>query len=735
MKHFVRPSESYQRRLNPIGDAQQAYATFLIKHRPEMRDRVPAFIRKHLNTENGISMKMPRARVLVRQANGDRKMEVMRFDHFLSSAIKSKRILAPTLTVYENPSVKRSLIGEYLRDNLDKRKAAKHEMFVAEMAGDKIRRAIKNAEQNTLKIKNNSMSGAHSSPHTILFNKSSHSTLTSTCRAATSYGNANNEKFLMGNRHYYSPDIVQNNIISICTLSDLKAIEAVAQRYQLRTPTVDEVMACIKRSTDPYWRSDLHMGQIHATVQTLTDMERMAFMFVGDLYHTAQINPTMVRSFLGRLSLKATAPMHGSTPTEEQQADRKAWMKRVDSNLTSFVFMLCSKETDGRQLKDIPLESDDYGILAQTAKMSIETLDLFEDFIQAFWVTDNMPSSVYQMPSIVRQTAITSDTDSTIFTVQYWPKWFCGQADFTEESIAIAQVVVFFSAETIRHILAMFSANLGAETQEIHRLSMKNEYYFPVFCLTSRAKHYFAYISAQEGNVFKKMKQEIKGVGLRSSNVPASINNQAASLMRYYKDTVMRGEKISLTRALRAVAKVEQGIIDQIRSGGFELLSSLIIKTRETYTNPDKSNYQHYELWESVFAPKYGPAPAPPYMSIKVNLTSDNRTRYREWLAEIEDRELAARLDAWMVANGRKELAVLRLPQEILAVKGMPEEVIPAANVRNLIANTMGPFYTVLETIGYFIKNKNNTRLVSDERWLLADDWPLPELELSSEKY
>lgn len=730
MKHFVRRPEEYRRNIDPLRAFQRDATVFLTKHSDRSPSEIRAFVERTLDAETGTHVKIPQARVLVRDKTGDRKVELMRFDRFLTDVQERNRILTPTMTVYEDPNVLRSMLGDYLADNLKRRKAAKHEMFVAQQAGDLIRRAIKNSEQNTLKIKNNSMSGAHSSPHTILYNKSSHSTLTSTCRTATSYGNANNEKFLCGNRHYYSPDVVINNITSIITLTDLAAVKASCDSWQLRLPTVEETMACITRSTEPYWRHPERMAQIERYVNRLTDIERAAFVFVGDFYHTAQVNPEFVRGFLGRLSAKAAMPMGGTTPDEAVKAERKSWVKQMDANLTAFVSMLCGNELKGRQIPDIDTGSHEYGILAQTAKDAIATLDVYADFIRAFWVTDNMPSSVYFLPSIVRQGAITSDTDSTIFTVQYWPKWYRGTIDFTDESVAIANTLVFFSAETIRHILALFSANLGANVKEIHRLSMKNEYYFPVFCLTSRAKHYFAYMSAQEGNVLKELATETKGVALRSSNAPPAINQAAGNLQKFIMDSVMRGEKISLRRVLRAVAKIEESISDEIKAGGFKLLNSKAIRTREAYTNPESSNWAHYDLWENVFAPKYGPAPPPPYVAISVNLTTDNRSRYREWVAQIPDRALAARMDAWMEKMGRKDIGVMLLPHASLVSHGLPEEIIPAANIRGLIIQTMAPFYLTLETINYFARNKNNTRLVSDERWLLAEQWDLPELDL-----
>lgn len=722
MHHFIRKPDEYKRSLNPFEGYQRQAATYLARRKGIPLAEAAQFVEKELSL-GGEYCKDPEVSLLVRQKNGDRRHEIWSYSAFLEDVRQRNRIFAPTMTVYEDPDVCKSMLGEYLADNLNRRKRAKHAMFEAEMAQNMVLYAIKNSEQNTLKIKNNAMSGAHSSPYTILFNKSSHSTLTSTCRTATSLANANNEKLLCGNRHYYSETVVRNNIFSIATLTDLAAVHSCMLTYGLRAPTVDEVMAIIRRSTKMYWHCDQAFARLRRDVECLSDEERAAFAYVGDFYHTAELNPEFAKNFIRELSTKDSREF--GSPEE-----CKRIVKGLDSNTVAFVSILCAEELAGRQLKDVPADSPEYAIVAATAAAAVASLDKHELFIRTFWVSDNMPSSVFYMPTIIRRGAITSDTDSTIFTVQHWPRWYHGELKFDAAAIAVANVMVYFSAETIRHLLAMYSANLGANVKEIHRLSMKNEFYFPVFSLTSRAKHYFAYVAAQEGNVFKKMKMEIKGVALRSSNAPPAINQQAHALMRYMMDEVMAGRKISLTRILRAVAKIEDKMVKDILAGGFELLPSMTIKSKDSYVNPESSNYLHYEMWEAVFAPKYGHAPQPPYVGIKVNLMTDNTLRTRQWLLTLEDRGVAERMEAYLAARNKKDVAVMYLPQEVLAMHGLPPEVVQAANFRNLIANTMTPFYLVLESIGYYVRNKHNTRLVSDEQWLLSDDSGIEELDL-----
>lgn len=722
MHHFVRPLDYYRRDYQLLPTYMQEVATYIHKQTGQPLEECLEYVKAETSPGGRHPIKIPQTMVLVKDKNGDRQIQTMPFDQYLEGVFEAREILSPTLAAYTHPDKKKSLLADYVVGNLAKRKKAKHEMFVAGMAGNKVLRDIKNAEQNTLKIKNNSLSGAHSSPFTILWNKSSHSTLTSTCRTATSYGNANNEKFLYGNRHYWMPDVVKANIISIINHSDYEKMEAVMKTFKLRHPTVEEVMECIRRSSIHYWRSPNQFTIIESLVKALKPIERSAFLYTSDFYHLAQCNPEFCRELLTELSTKLTEPL----PMEEAEG----WVKKMDANLVAFVSMLCSKELNGSQLGDVKDRPEDYGIVANTARKIIGVLDKYEDFIQVFWVTDNLPASVFQMPSIIRHGAITSDTDSTIFTVQYWTEWYMGQLDFSEKSVAVAATMVYLASQLIRHILARCSANMGVARQDITRLSMKNEYYFPVFCLTSRAKHYFAYIAAQEGNVYKEYETEIKGVALRNSNVPPFIMKKAHGLIRFLMDSIIAGKKISLRQVLRYVASIEDGMRKDIANGSYYLLPKMQIKGIASYKNAETSNYIHYGMWQEVFAPKYGQAPEPPYVAIKVSIDADNPTKLRAWLDSFEDRQVAERMENWLKSNFKKNVTQLLLPEPVLAMSGIPKDIVGGIEIRGLLAQTMEAFYLILESLGYFCKNDNLTQLVSDQQWLLSENWEHGELDI-----
>ena len=726
MDIFIRPPEHYHPKLNLIKTYVEDCAFYLSKMTGQPEDKCREFVMATIRPNGRRAIKIPKMALLARNKYGDREKTTMSLLGFLEDVRNKKEILAPSLTAYTPGSVRESSLAKFIIGNLARRSAAKKEKFHAMMAGDSVLEAIWESAQSTFKIKNNALSGAQCSPYTPLWNKTAHSSLTSTCRVATSYGNANNERFLQGNRHYWSPDITRNNIVSIVKHSDLDRVDQVMQRYQLAHPSIEQTMALIQRSTAPYWRSEKHLSDIRALIDTLTPTERSVFLFTSNLYDLAEVNPQFVRTMLSKLSDKVNEPL--LDPEEV-----KHWLGTMDAYMEAYVGLHCGEEMAGRSMKKVR-EEDPHacGVLAANVKQATEALRYYADFIQLFWVSDHLPPSIFHLPSIIRRSVIVSDTDSTIFTVSYWSDWMLGREEYSKAAISVANAVVYLAGQCVRHLMASLSGNMGVEHKHLFRLSMKNEYFFSIFALTGRAKHYFAYRDAQEGNVFKSPKMEIKGVGLRSSNVPVRLTETNHALMRWVMDTLKRNEKIELRRVLRKVGQIEQQIERSIIAGDFDVLKSMQIKTRESYKDTAKSsNYDHYLMWEEVFAPKYGPAPAPPYRAIKIPLSIDNPTRFKEWLAQLDDRAFAERMDQWMKTRGRKDLTQMLLPEDLLKDHGIPKEVLDVMDIRSTIAQLMEGYYIVLESLGYYVRNDHNTRLVKDEVELLADDWPYPEIELT----
>jgi len=717
---FTKKPEEYTRNISIIEACRQDSVFYLQRTTGQPYEVCNAYVQSTTQFNGTFGVIDRELLCLTKKTPGNRKKEVITFTDYLDDVTTNKRIVSPTFAVYMNKQQQPSTISEFIEGNITNRAIAKKEMFLAESNGDNLLAAFKDLQQTSLKLNNNAMSGAHVSSSTILYNKSAHSTLTSTCRSATSYGNANNEKFIAGNRHYYNVEVVLANIVSISRLTDMQALKAVMIKYNLHKPTVQDVMDCVHYSTQFYWRDAAGMEQIHQLVAGLSVLERSAFLYVSDLHHLAKHNPEVVRQFLGDLSYKAHGPIENPDGA----------VNGMDGDMKAFVSLLCAKDLKGHSIKQVrdggeikgvkfDPEPADYMTIAATAKNVMDTLEKYRDLIKALWVTDNMPGSIANIPNIMRRTAVVSDTDSTIFTVQEWTNWYVGKDDFSDTSLAIAWTVIYLASQLITHVLAKMSANLGIPVEYIHRIAMKNEYAFPVLSLTGRAKHYWAYVSAREGNVYHELEVELKGVALRNANVPPVIMKKMKALICQVMDAIMDRGNITVKEVLKTVVDVEWSIKNSVLNGGYEYMTRAQVKDAASYSAGEKApNFAHYGMWNEVFAPKYGAVENPPYSAVKVSLDIRNKTELADWLSRIQDKDVAQRMGIWCGKNNKTNFTMVLLPESIMANRGIPPEIIEGVNIRKLIFSTMESYYLILESLGLFITKpdagKAITRLLSD---------------------
>lgn len=650
------------------------------------------------------SMVDPDVKFFERQENGDRKPRKQPLSKYMNDVVRGEKILAPTMTVYTPPHIKESILVRYIDANVKARGVAKKAMFAAEMAKNEPVRIIKKIEQTGRKLANNAISGAHVAPGTPLYNKTAHSTLTSNCRVTAGYGNANNEKFLSGNRHYWSPDIVINSITSITRNTDYKELERVLKFYEIRYPSVRETMQCIEYSARLYFQTHAEYVNIFRYVNRLTPLQRAAFVYTGDLYHLMKCNPEFVRRFVDRLS----------TPSSMPHPDPRSVLDNAMEDHVALAQQVVPSVMRGKTMLDVRGQVEE-AIVATVVENIEQTLTQHFDLIRVLWVTVNVPSSVAQFPDSIRRSALTGDTDSTIFTVQDWVIWFSGQPGFSDKECAIAATMIFLASQTIVHVLAMMSKNAGIETKRLFQTAMKNEFKFDVFTPTQVAKHYFAYISCQEGNLYAKYKKEIKGVHLKTSKISKLVMKDAEKLMIYIMEEVLAGRKLSIDHIMKWVADAERGVMESIARGSYEYFRSTQIRDPSGYKEgKDNATYGQYLMWQEVFAPSYTEAPQPPYMTVKISTDIKSKSELARWIEGFEDRELAARMTAYIKRTGKTNLNTLQLPVECCNSKGIPKEIMERIKVRKMVIDSCKVYYLILETLGVYMLNDKITRLVSD---------------------
>lgn len=705
---FLFPTDDeYKRDFGIVRTYVEDGARYIHQHTGKPLEECFEWVRKSISKGGKHELVSPKAYILDSEENGNRKKRVLPYSEYIMDAVRENKIVSPSMTTYIHPSKKKSILAAYTEEKLVIRSTAKKAMFIAEQEKNYAEETYQNCLQTSAKVGVNSLSGTFGFAGTILYNKTAHSSLTSNCRCASGNANSNNERFLAGNRHYWSAEIALNNIVNIINHTDYDAVQAVMERYGLVYPTVDNVLSAIYESVKYYWpNSEVEWAKVVRLVNTLSDIQRAAFLYTQDAYHLMMYNSEMMRTFITRM-------IHQPRVGEE---DVDKWMGLMDDDILMLASRLRSDILAGTSPKKLKVQDPEkYKLFVATVRNIIETVHAYSDLIQAFWATPNMPPSLAAFPSSMRRGAVLSDTDSTIFTVQDWTTWYKGELDFKSDSEWVAAVMVYFTSSVTIHILAIHSANMGVAREHLYTLAMKSEFAFPILALTPRGKHYYSYLGAREGNVYEVPKLDVKGVGLRNSKIPPNIRESSDNFIKHILDTTMKGEKLDIIQVLTSVADEEREIIGSVYKGEAKYLSVAKVKSADSYKNGESnSTYQSYLLWEAVFAPKYGHAPQPPYDCIKVNVDADRVSDLAAWIASIQDHQLAARFQNWLTQYDKKGLSQMLLPAQAVLVHGLPVEVIPGIDTRKMLNNIMDGHYLILESLGLYFRNKHITQLVSD---------------------
>lgn len=711
--HFLLPVDQYKRDLNPVRDWLHQTAWYSSRSLGRSYEECYNHLRNKLKTK-AIKIDDPTVVFFHREENGDRHTKTTTLQSYINSTLTGNSIIVPTFTTYLPPSVIESPVVGYLDDNVKVRKVYKKRAQQYEADGDTVNFIFYNNRQDNAKRASNSVSGGFVAEGSVIRNRSGHSTLTSITRSIASLSNASNERLIEGNRHYYTPQITLNNIISVCSTSDLAHIDFTIKAFGLRYPTVEETKDCIFRSYNLYCLDTLAFRSIAMFIEKLTNTERAALVYTGDLYHLKELNPDFMRVFLSQLSCLEMAPHSGDINEAEKT------LQEINSNPVKYIYS-CDEQivnfahqTNFTMMKG---KGKDYSGLTKEEQVKLamscfnigETVKHYRDFLRAFFLTKNSPCTIATIQYQIRRSVVLSDTDSTMFSVDSWVLWYFGEIKFEDEHYALAGSVVYMATQAIAHILALFSANMGVEQKRLFTLAMKPEFVFPVFAQTSVSKHYFTARAVKEGNVYKDIEMEIKGVHMVDSTVPINIITDAANTMEDIIRTVLRGEQLSLTKILTKTADVEREIIRSIRRGETTYLRKTKIKERSAYKQAedgiDRTPYRFYTCWEQCFADKYGRYGEPPYLAVRVPLNLPNPSSVKFWLDGLQNRTFAAAFSQWMGNSGMTKIGLLPIPIMFTESNGVPEELISIVDDKRIALTLTRSFRNIIESHGFFPKN------------------------------
>lgn len=703
---FLLPDEEYTRNIDSISSyiEQQAFYISTLRDKPYEQVRTWLFDRMK---DESTGLKDPMVNLLSRENSIDRFRTKRTLSSYIGSVAQLDYPMMPTFTVYQPRRVRESLYSSFIEDKKAGRKKHKKLMFKAIMEGNKEKAQQENNNQQSLKIKINALSGAALMAFSPNYTVTLHPTLTSVCRISTSYANANNEKFMGGNRQYLTEVITLDDINLLAMKADQELIEIAVAKYNIKYPTAEQALECIRYSSDLYWSRGRSVPRLVEYLNKLAPYQLANIVYSGDLYHLAALNPEVVIKFITDFT---EVPR---TPVDEPAS----YLDSVDGHTVAYVSLLCSDLLQGVQLHDVRNNNPElYKVVGGVCKGTIEMIGTYSDFIQAFLRPLLLTPDVFNIESIERKVVVTSDTDSTIFTTQHWTKLVTGSYNFNPTSYRVGYFMTLLSSQMTVHLLAMMSRNIGVELDSLHKISMKSEYYFPVYSLTGASKHYYAYISAREGNVYEELELEVKGVSLRTSNLPPSVMEPFNKQLHHVLSSVIKNNELTISDVLQSAYDTETKVRNSLETGSIEYLKSFQLKTPDSYKDGmDSANYKAHTLWQECFAFKYGDAPDLPYVACSVGTTLTNKSSLIEWLGSIEDKRVADRLAEWIAREDKRDLPTIRVPKILFDKQAIPKEIVDAIDVPKTLLNIMGPWYLYLESMGFFLRNDKNTRLITNE--------------------
>ena len=690
---FRNDLKDYQMNLNPVKNALEQLQIYVAKTYDLDTDTAKLLTKKIIKDNNP---KNPIVTYNNKNEVGDMETVTNTLTGYLKDTIDDGNIIVPSFTNYVHPSKKLSYHSDFLFQNVALRSSDKKLAHKYEQEGDKEKFNYYNTMQNIRKIFNNSVSGAYGSKGTILSNFSAHYTLTSITRCMASIGNITTESIVAGNKYFKDADVTMNYILTVAQRANKNMVERVIDKFKLYIPTSEECMEMILYSSRWYWTDLDKEDVIYKFIQKLQPYERVALMYVNDLWHFKEYNSDVARDLIENMGTRRTGL--SKVPLSD--------IAKAPEGIMNLVHLVCTDDIKGMNVNYKALDGTPIiDALASTAVHIYKTMDKYWLFFKAFFTTDILPTSTAYLKDMIRDSIVLSDTDSTCGAYDRWVQWYFGDNQFHAEAIGIAGAVMTINTLVMDHFIKVFSANMNIDKKNYEILKMKNEFYWHIFVATNAGKHYYANTYVKEGSVYAEDKLERKGVHLIASSIKQDLQKVTKSMLEEILETVKTKQPISLRKWVERIAKIELDIINLVKSGDVSIFKRGPIKEAKSYKNgPTESPYQYHVWWNEHFGDRYGKVAEPPYTAIKIPLLLDNKTAVQEWLDSIVDLETKAKLVHWYENRKAKDFKTLRLPMAAAESIGIPEEFRSVVNSKRIISDNLQPLYMLLESLGFYKK-------------------------------
>lgn len=620
-------------------------------------------------------------------------------------------LISPSGSVYMQHEKKLGTTINMIIQRLAERKQHKKAMLKAKADGDIVAEMTHYFMQTLIKININSLPGNYGSPYSIFYSKANYNAITSAGRALIGYAYSCIEAVLGGNFAWFSMNELVNHLIIHMTKGiDKVRVRNCMDKYRMKWVTAEDLMDFYKKTMCKY-KKYKDFSKVEAVVAKLSTEEIQYFYYFQNLRHILMGNDEIFRPWLNDMFDVSKVKMDDNVDPKE--------LFDLDGALVTFVNVAFHKYVDPEdpkiQVYDLPKKRPDLAKkFVCIARYMDKKLHEGDEFFGTFIFTPlNMPK-VQTRKAMLRNSAVISDTDSVIFTVKDWIKWYTGDVyDISDKAYQIACCMIYWITQAVAHTLYIYSIAHGARGKFAKVMAMKNEFLYPSLIVADVKKHYAGIVSVQEGVILPKPDVDIKGVQFKGSDICKEATTFAKDFIEWNLYELYNHGTISAHEAIKKVRDFEDSIRKDIMTGSTAWYKSLSIKPKADYKTPWQSNWYYYYAWQKIFAEKYGDIMIP--MKCPAVPVNKPTMAYFDWLSK-KDPKIAKRFRDFLTSNNA-DGGPPRAPT-LFAVNPVggkvPPELVPLIKVTDIIHHNSKPCHLFLKQVGASCGFDSNKLLYSD---------------------
>jgi hypothetical protein len=683
---------------------------YLQKRHPHASpDEITAFVQKIVKD----TCKVPETEAVVHKYEGHSDKITVSLASYTQKTIGENNLL-PSGTCYLPVSKKESFLRISIEDKIKERNDYKKKYLAAEAEGKVQESQYYNQNQANAKIFNNAIAGGMRLDQFILSCRAGFNAITSMGRLSVKQAYSFIERAVNGNLYLPTVDsaltYVLNHIQTIPT--DFGPMLTDHHLYQ---PTIQDVLDYLRSSLGNYcFRADY--SPLESLLCTLTDIELAYVFYAGCLSNLCRFNNDLMRRWIDSCFIRG--PIERSLWQDIDTKEVKSFRSDVEACVlsTNYTRLGLKKGTTDKWNSIKNAAEDNPDGLREFIYCCRHFVTHFEQMVGVLQPIFQVNTTFAQLlfhDKMARQTVPLSDTDSNIFSTQEMIRWKCGKIDFSQEAYEMNAMVTFILSQSLEHVFARLSAGFGAEGKDVFRISMKNEFLYPVLIATALGKHYLAIATMQEGSLLPKLRKDIRGIGFRSSVYPRAIRDDFEKYVVDLFTEIQKGEPIRAASVLKHVADVEQTIYKSISNRDSDYLQTVSIKRKEEYADAATSVYHYYELWQAVFADTYGEMVIP-NKCFKIPLKDGNRlfkdAAFLERL-EKDHPDIHKKWIAFKDRPGNRDISAVMVPPFKGKIHPFFVEIM---DVRAHVCSVMAGYYHMLDALGIGNVDIRCNGLVSD---------------------